>query len=200
MTTADEARVAEIRERAEKATEGPWDHTGQHVWCAEGTQECCGRGMPLTDDGIEVTGYVCCGQPEVNWQQVQVAESGETDADFIAHAREDIPWLLSQLTATLARAEAAEKERDGLRAINDAMRDQFIPMQAEICSLTARIQQLEAALEPFADLAQHCGVRSDYCGLKLVPTEIGPHIKVGDLRRAAACRAQADGQKEKTDE
>ena len=66
------ARLAEIRARCEKATKGPW-HRGPFY---------------LTD--IESrTGRVAECQ--------LMTPQGAEDADFIAHAREDIPALLAAL-------------------------------------------------------------------------------------------------------
>ncbi len=63
-----------IRKRAEEATEGPW-------WASEGLYVV----NNLTGDSYE-------------WDADFVAETErESDADFIAHAREDIPKLLAEI-------------------------------------------------------------------------------------------------------
>jgi len=59
----------------------------------------------------------------------------ESDAEFIAHAREDIPALMDALEAETARADAAEKQRDiaklavgfgGVEKYNEAVTDRDI--------------------------------------------------------------------------
>lgn len=71
--------IAEIRKRCEAATPGPWWTCGGVCVASKGHE-----GLSLED---------------VN------GDTQEEDFDFIAHSREDIPWLLSQL-------EEMTKERD----------------------------------------------------------------------------------------
>jgi hypothetical protein len=104
--TADEARLREIAERAEKATVGPW--------------KVQGLGPEVQRLGAYVyspyLGSVCSCPKESD------LFSGHTyNMEFIAHARSDIPWLLDQLTAALARAEAAEKALEPFARIAPAV-------------------------------------------------------------------------------
>jgi len=82
--TAIAARLEEIRKRCEDATPGPWKPTksGYSVFCR----------IPYFSDLRIATGF----------------ERG--DAEFMAHAREDIPWLLEQMVTTLRRADAAIRD------------------------------------------------------------------------------------------
>jgi len=107
-------RLAEIRERAEKASRGPWYHL-----CEAGGGRTTGaigqEDRTLADK--EIDGHV--------WQiggglatAVYIA-----DGDFIAHSREDVPALLddiAELEAQVARmrpvVEAACEERKALLA------------------------------------------------------------------------------------
>lgn len=94
---SEEKRIQEIRERVEKATQGEWffeDH--EHSWNLYGWFEC---------------------DPEhkLHPQKIIKAPKGigdywpdKEDAEFIAHSREDIPWLLTQLAALRAELEAKE--------------------------------------------------------------------------------------------
>lgn len=83
-------RLAAIRERAEKATEGPWLHVGAVVCKAFGEEE------------------------EVAYLAEAETGNDEADGDFIAHAREDVPWVLAELAVV-------REERDRLReALEDA--------------------------------------------------------------------------------
>ena len=81
----DKRRISEIRARCEAATPGRW------VWFRDSILASEKGGFVLSsclyNDGSEL-GYL---------------DITQGDADFIAHAREDIPWLLDQLDK--ARAE-----------------------------------------------------------------------------------------------
>jgi hypothetical protein len=111
-------RLEEIRQRTEAASRGPWNaKTNCHPQC---------NGEPW--------GWIAGATGNIVWS----GSKGQINADFIAHSREDIPYLLSEVTEltellnaskagqlTLqkaweqdkdeltARAEAAEAERDG---------------------------------------------------------------------------------------
>lgn len=70
---SDSARHQQIQDRVEKATPGPW-HQGPHY----------------KSDVESPTGRVTeCGTLR--------GERAKKDAAFIAHARSDVPWLLSEL-------------------------------------------------------------------------------------------------------
>ncbi len=74
------SRIAEIEARCAAATLGPWDWSGGH-----------------TEDprvGFAVHGHVSWdqfGMPDGSYKMV--------DADFIAHARDDVPWLIARVRA-----------------------------------------------------------------------------------------------------
>jgi hypothetical protein len=80
------ARLAEIRERCEKATPGPWTR--------------------------EVGGTACIGVPSPPAAWTLLAQVYGTNhaanETFIAAAREDVPWLLAEVTALRERIEAVE--------------------------------------------------------------------------------------------
>lgn len=134
-----QARRAEIAERAEMATEGPWQVDGQHVWVAVGSQECCGNPIQESDDGILVTGEHCCGQPVVNWQQTEIAQSGETDALFIAHARDDIPWLLAELTRLTAEVADYQRREEWIKKAATSADEKIINLTAQVEGIRANV-------------------------------------------------------------
>lgn len=81
-----------IRARVDRATEGPWGHHA-HT-----------HGLP--SDGPT---HVCVFDPEdVPVAELDYSSWGERDAEFIAHARTDVPALLDAL-------DAAEAENERLR-------------------------------------------------------------------------------------
>ena len=72
------ARLAEIRARVDAATPGPWN-----------ADDKGGVGK------AEVTGEDRQGYPI--WDLMHVADASPVDAELIAHARTDIPYLLSEI-------------------------------------------------------------------------------------------------------
>lgn len=69
------SRIDEIRERCEKATKGPW--------------EAVTRGNTVKSHAVTVTGY---------YFSIAGGISKKTgNADFIANARQDIPYLLGEI-------------------------------------------------------------------------------------------------------
>ena len=106
-------RIEEIRQRTEAATPGPWKTVTHEEYSTVDVDEQGGENIAMVGSAI-------------------------ADADFIAHAREDVPYLLSEVDRMnalhkreiivageyaqrvidlTARAEAAEAERDA--AIED---------------------------------------------------------------------------------
>ena len=90
-------RLSEIRARCEAATPGEWQH---NVIDDAG-------GVIDHAVGIGLTHGICCGI------------SNPSDAAFIAHAREDIPYLLSLLEETWEwdMYQCAKRETERLRGI-----------------------------------------------------------------------------------
>lgn len=86
-------RVEQIRARAEAATEGPWviDSTEPSIW------------SPRV---IVIGNYTAADLYESPAWEDGTAE----DLGFIAHAREDVPWLLAEV-------ERLQRDVDHLRGI-----------------------------------------------------------------------------------
>ena len=96
-------RLEEIRQRTEAATPGPWKVVDQ------------GNTVP----SLQVVNETTWENPKQIKVCSSISPKREADANFIAHSREDMEWLLTladalkaQLASTLTRAEAAEAERD----------------------------------------------------------------------------------------
>ncbi len=94
----------EIRKRAEKATKGPWrvviDDSESATTVA---RECDSDAHPLVEDPGRDYIYDDCLDGELHSEPF----FREADAEFIAHARTDVPALLDEidrLTAELAEA------------------------------------------------------------------------------------------------
>jgi uncharacterized protein YbaR (Trm112 family) len=74
-----QAELNEIKERAEKATQGPWGIDFPLLVCDQ-----CGNTYEIV-------------QSDVFLAPVVAESKSEADAEFIAHAREDIPNLLDHI-------------------------------------------------------------------------------------------------------
>lgn len=83
-------RLQEIKERAEKATPGPWDSV-----CSSGAIRHVVR-------NVDHDSY--CSN-ESNHETF-----GKYDGEFIAHSREDIPWLIREIEAAKERIKMFENQ------------------------------------------------------------------------------------------
>jgi hypothetical protein len=94
------ARLQQIRERAEKATAGPWHtHGTPHPEAVRLRKEAAGVSSDECLIYLSRRDYVCL--PETFERQ-------QADAEFIANARQDVPYLLTALAASEARCRALE--------------------------------------------------------------------------------------------
>lgn len=89
-------RLQEIKERCEKATPGPWTgprYANDSIYAKHhhGTERAVAKTFLQT---------CCAGNDEVSFPYWE-------NAEFIAHSREDIPWLVSQLEKAIELAKLA---------------------------------------------------------------------------------------------
>ena len=103
MTNITNAELTQMKERAEKATGGPWEHD---VWS-----------NAITNDGgsVDIISNVD-GQISVY----------DNDAEFIAHAREDVPRLVAEVERLREHIQSAlfYVENDGnFRDIYDELKE-----------------------------------------------------------------------------
>ena len=95
-------RLAEIKARADAATPGPWERNN-----------LAGRPEREVFAGDELIGDFGVG----GWEDDEGADRVEINAEFIAHARQDIPDLLAEVerlrehVATLEHAYKDSRER-----------------------------------------------------------------------------------------
>lgn len=95
-----EQRIREIEERASRATPGPWyahnpdDDMSMNVFLVATTPEEPDPWWDGEEEAKKVVAITLLQSPRV----ADVADGRwEENAGFIAHAREDVPWLLSLL-------------------------------------------------------------------------------------------------------
>lgn len=107
LTVAD---VQEIQKRAEAATEGPWQVWNGPAYCGGGKDLCIGSGEnwvvnmdhrwgPNYQERVDHNDDARCEKydcPICQFSEAVTEEQGQT-AEFIAHARTDVPRLCAQL-------------------------------------------------------------------------------------------------------
>ena len=82
-------RLNEIEARANAATEGPWEAFGTVIDAITGPGDCRGCSGILSP----------AHEPACYYSEI--AGAGEQDAEFIAHARTDVPDMAAALRAVL---------------------------------------------------------------------------------------------------
>jgi len=127
-----------IRARAEAATDGPWERYGDgshEVYCAA---------------NFEDTAYE---PPDVTYGSDRPA-----DAEFIAHARTDVPALIAEV-------ERLRKEREGLVAVVSQLKMRGIEADGDAIKLRNTLDHIREALVSYPT----CGVHDSdeiTCGWK----------------------------------
>jgi hypothetical protein len=117
----DAARVQAIRARVEKATEG--------LWALEGDEPLTGYRIAIEVDGAPVAevlnadDFPCLTEDD---EIERCDRQARADADFIAHARSDIPYLLSLLEA---RAAQETREPSGWQSSMQKLRERIADFQ-----------------------------------------------------------------------
>jgi hypothetical protein len=104
-----DTRLAQIEQRAEAATKGPWYREYDYVKLAGGDEE-----MTLADKIAEHIAK-CDPRPGISRDRQRIA-----DAWFIAQARADVPWLVAQLRDARAENERLIRVRDAAMAQLDS--------------------------------------------------------------------------------
>ena len=132
-TTIPAEREQEIRERAGAATPGPWgtrdDGTGRHHIAADLKDTGCGftcrRQVALTvDEPID-------NDPaHREWDADEDDEQIAADAEFIAHARQDVPTLLAEVDRLRGELATRPARAESWRAAADLI-DAELPEKVE---------------------------------------------------------------------
>lgn len=96
-----EERIAEIRARAEAATPGPWK-AGKDDFTKNIIEAVKDRGTIIVQRRDDHNMF---------WNSIIPLKQTFSDADFIAHAREDVPALLEEVERLRAENEKLKEMR-----------------------------------------------------------------------------------------
>ncbi len=96
--------LAAIEAREQKATPGPWLHDRYNEEYAEGCTETHWVSGPDGADGAPTVAHVYTDSCTACWPNIP-----NDDAEFIAHAREDIPALVAEVRAM--KSEISDLQR-----------------------------------------------------------------------------------------
>lgn len=100
------SRLDEIAEREKRATPGEWFSSDDAIeWSPKQMNSFVDRGAAIEPD------IVVGGAQDEQGGAVGVIRN--EDATFIAHARQDIPWLLSNIRAAIRHIDATLTEHAG---------------------------------------------------------------------------------------
>lgn len=97
-------RLKEIEERCSKATPGSWKYGGQGWIFANALVPDDGKSRAMRDLLASLT-------------------TSDDDGFFIAHAREDVPWLVRQVVLLAATVERVKVLADTWDSISDIAKD-----------------------------------------------------------------------------
>jgi hypothetical protein len=143
----DSARTEEIRARVEKASCGPWKvlrgKDDGHDWMlAQFGAGLDDEAVRLHTDGVRGEGL----------------SDADADAEFCAHARSDVPYLLTELTALREEVErvrnealelaAQEAEKDAVEYGEDTGSPQDEAYNAALTHAAERIRRLKSPAGP----------------------------------------------------
>lgn len=105
-------RLDEIRARERAATPGPWEADGEHVFSVEGW-------------AVSYTGGFGHHVNRLKMTPARAAEVQRNNNEFIAHAREDIPYLLSEIDRLTAELDQYRQQKAELIEENKALHSEL---------------------------------------------------------------------------
>ena len=134
MTDTDRAQVLQraalIEACAKEATPGPW--RCWNGWGPVGSRRSL-LGISRIGPDADSSGIMAYGPTEPIGSRDLYAT--KADAEFVATAREDVPWLIEQLRLACADLEQREQEIDELRAVLDRARGFLSHVDNGYCSI-----------------------------------------------------------------
>lgn len=130
----ESAELLAIQSRADAAAEGPWR------WEGDGPGLCTVARGPRYSDGSQGPAETIVRGPWTN-DGSDCVEVSAVDAEFIAHARTDIPYLLGEIAKLSATAAAVPTEADPFSQ-SPHMASKY---WGELVKARKRIAELEAA-------------------------------------------------------
>lgn len=130
--------TAAIAALMDGVTAGPWrvEHETTLIWghCDKDDSTYRGMGYPVAE---------CRISPVSSWAHGPDADAGETNARFIAAARELVPALTDERDAAVARAEQAEAR--------------VADVEAEVERMRTALGEEQDSADEMADVLSQCG-------------------------------------------
>ncbi|MYU24507.1 hypothetical protein [Streptomyces sp. SID8352] len=138
-------QLADIETRTNAATDGPW---GTYEFGGDTLIEIA-AGLEETGTGYRARREICRLEDEpmdndpthTEWTGEEDWEQVQADAEFVAHARTDVPVLLAEIRRLDARVR--ELERPAVEAKRAEIRQSF----AELAAAAREIRDYEGAVE-----------------------------------------------------
>lgn len=170
--------LAAIRARCEAATEGPWSAPDDSGLVFAPNAKAGGETIIAEPRGW---GYFTGrGSGGLGLSAEEAAKRMDANRVFIAHARQDIPALLTALTAAMAEGS---KHLDDVLMLQGFCDDR----DKQIATLTSQLSAARAALKPFAKVGAELG--PGWKDEQAIFSKWFSPITYGDLRRAAQATA-----------
>lgn len=145
----DEGRLAEIRAREQAATPGPW---GRYGWPGPDGEIRPLQGAIEAAPGLSI-GSVEHTEPIARFSGYLLPV--EANADFSAHARQDIPYLLEQLDALRADLDTARTWSARWKSAAKRLKTLEVNLLVGLCRFQETINELlterDAARAALAD-------------------------------------------------
>lgn len=172
-----DARLAEIEQREQAATRGPWKPDERYI--------VGGEDIPGSRPGGEV---IAEAQPSMSRWPEYTIQMRRANAEFIAHARADVPWMSSQLRALLAENERLQG--DVRRQTERADAVELIESRGRGLA-QERADHAEAALAAVRELINEIAGQADY-QIASDETAVNAVRVVAERFRAALAAAEQD--------
>lgn len=152
MTTELETRLREIEEREKVATPGPWEIGPVLPFLVSAT------GYTDVIDGPVKSAIIDCDpttQNDSEGREWRCDGTAEANADFIAHARDDIPFLVEQVRRLQAERKLSDNALSALQelTLSDNKENPWLGVTASVALLLDENEQTGRALVNTRNLA-----------------------------------------------
>jgi len=137
------SRLEEIRARCEAATQGEWEYIpGESESLASYyTHPVAGGIGTMTREFPVITVGEATPEETGGDESFYYVDILESDAEFISHSRQDIPWLIAEIERLTDERDRYKAERDAMeRAINGKC--EFCGARGNFCGMKCNDKDL----------------------------------------------------------